>query len=409
MSSVGISLAECLSEMETGRSLDDCLARYGAQASELRALLTLSSDLRSIPVPHARPEAKAAQKQRMLAALEAKRTTPPSRLLLLDRLRAGLTIQPAFRWAAALAMVLVLLLSGGWASVTIADDSLPGDLLHPIKRAGEWVQISVAIDPVAKQQLREDFFWERLEETQSVLDLRRQTKVEFAGILTAVTDDFWQVEEFYVYLNSDTVILGNPELSRRVQVKAQAQNSGELVALRLQVEPVVEPGPRPNAEATLTPLSSPSPTPSPTQTPTLTMEEISGPAPTPSSTPAATPVRPADKPERELEPTNTPVPSWLQKFRRTPRPQSTSPMVVPSLTATPRERQRLYTRTPVPARVQPPVRTRQPEHTPKPKPEHTRMPEDPPPAKPERTREPEPERPRDPKPEQPRPRSTKRP
>ncbi len=220
MSSLGIALAECLSEMETGRSLDDCLAQYGAQASELHALLTLSNDLRSIPVPHARPEVKAAQKQRMLATLEAMPAAAPSRLVLFDRLRADLTVQPVFRWAAALVMVLVLLLSGGWASVTAADDSLPGDLLHPIKRAVEWVQISVAIDPVAKQQLREDFFWERIEETQNVLNQRRQTKVEFAGSLTAVTDDFWQVEEFYVYLNSDTVILGEPELRKRVQVKS---------------------------------------------------------------------------------------------------------------------------------------------------------------------------------------------
>ena len=78
MSSLDTALADCLSEMEAGRSMEDCLSQFSTQASELRTLLTLSNDVRNVPVPRARPEVKAAQRQRMLAALETGHDATPA-------------------------------------------------------------------------------------------------------------------------------------------------------------------------------------------------------------------------------------------------------------------------------------------------------------------------------------------
>lgn len=439
MSSLDTALANCLLEMAAGQSMEDCLSRFGEQAAELRTLLTLASDVRDVPVPRARPEARAAQQRNMMAALETMSTAPTSQPRLLERLQAGLGLRPALRWATVMTVVLILLVGGGWASVTAAANSLPGDILHPVKRAGEWVQISLTIDHGAREQLREEFFWERIEETQEILEEGRPTEVAFAGSLTELTDDFWRIEGFYVYLGPDTVILGEPAAGRQVQVRAQAQGDGELLALRLQVEIAAEPGQRPDSGASPTPTPMPTSSPSPMLSPIPTSSPPSGetadPEPTPSSTPAPTSVRPADREEKVSPATSTPVPTWLQRFRRTPHPRSTRPMAVPSLTPKPRERLRLRypttvasppkprlrtrmpedtpateplsTRTPVPTLSQPPSHTRQPE----PEPARTGMPEKPPSPKPEQTREPEPERPKDPGPEppRPRPRSTKRP
>jgi hypothetical protein len=245
--------------------------------------------------------------------------------------------------------------------------------------------------------------------------------------LTEMTDEIWQIEGFYVHLGPDTVILGEPVLGRRVQVRAQAQSNGELVALRLQVEPMGDPGQRPGDGGLSTSLPSPSPTPSPTPTLSPTTEELSDPVPVPSSTPAPTSARSTSREETSVAPIKTQVPTWLQRFRRTPQPRATRPLMVPSLTASPRERLRsaqstfvasptaqplrLRTRLPEdntpqagPPRTETPVPTLgQPVPT-QPQPERTSMPGDPPGAKPERTKEPEPERPRDPGPEPPRPR-----
>jgi hypothetical protein len=231
------------------------------------------------------------------------------------------------------------------------------------------------------------------------------------------------------------VIVGEPVLGRQVQVRAQAQSNGELVALRLQVELAADARQKPDGTASPIPESTPSYTPSVTPTASPVTGEASDPAPVPSSTTVPTLVRPADREETETPMTSTPVPAWLQKFRRTPQPGSTRPMAVPSLTTKPQEPQRSKhptgiasptqqqrhqrtpmfedtpaaglpgTRTPMPTLSQSPSHTRQPE------PARTGMPDKPQAPKPESTREPESDRPKDPRPEPPgpRPRSTKRP
>lgn len=284
------TLARCLSAMETGQSADDCLAPYGIQAAELRPLLALASDIRSVPVPRARPEARSALEQKMLAALDTRPSGPQVGPGRLQGLRAFWPPRPAFRWAAVMAAVLVLLLGGGWASVTVADRSLPGDLLHPLKLTHEWVQINLAIDPLVRQELRREFSRERLEEARGVLDQRRQTELEFAGELTLIADNRWKIEGFLVYLNSDTVVLGEPALGRQVRVKALATRDGELIARRLQVLQEAEPV-RPGSDRDPAPVkpSGTAPLPSPTNDPAPADGEGSIATSTPVSTPTPPP------------------------------------------------------------------------------------------------------------------------
>ena len=125
------ALDECLSLLSTDRAtLEECLARYPASASELRPLLEVAMDLRSLPGPASSPAAFDAGKRRMLEALAEKKgrqTTSPAPVTrhvgrivgLLKELVEGkgrpITWKPtpALPLAVASALVLILIAIGG--------------------------------------------------------------------------------------------------------------------------------------------------------------------------------------------------------------------------------------------------------------------------------------------------------
>lgn len=426
------TLARCLSAMEAGQSVDGCITSFGSQAAELRPLLALASDIRSIPVPRARPEARAALEQKMLAALDTLPSGARARPRRLPRLPAFWLPRPALRWAAIMAAVLILVLGGGWASVTAADHSLPGDLLHPIKLAHEWVQISLTVDPASKQQLRDEFSRERLEETTDVLDRQRQAEVEFAGELTLVADDRWRIEGFWVYLNPDTVVLGEPILGNRIQVRALAPGDGTLLAKWLQVVQEANQLPDPNLESRPAVPSGAAPLPSPTNTATPPAQTTATATSARTSTPSPSATEQGESETSLRQHSGFPTPSTLWYPQRTASPQPAGLTAEPGPTGAVQERvrperwataasatpmhssiergtpkagatqprtpgrtptatsQALRTRqnrsTPQPppaltsapeaqAATATPIQAREPEHTPQPSPEHTMEPE----------------------------------
>ncbi|RMF28163.1 MAG: hypothetical protein D6759_16395, partial [Chloroflexi bacterium] len=151
-------LEECLLQLRAGASVEECLARYPEQAEALRPYLTLMAEIRALPRPQARPEAVRAGRERMLAALAAKKQAapPPTLLERIGQFLGGLRpMAPA--WRAAVAMLLVVVVIGGSLSVVLASESLPGDPLYPVKRASEEVQLFLAFSPATRAQLLAHF------------------------------------------------------------------------------------------------------------------------------------------------------------------------------------------------------------------------------------------------------------
>nr|HID14241.1 hypothetical protein [Anaerolineae bacterium] len=120
-------LDECLTLLQSGQAtLDECLARYPDQAADLRPLLEMAIQVRHVPPLAPSPVAFDAGKRRMLQALAEKKRrqlvspSPFSRYagwietLFGRKERPAMQKRaPAFQFALAIALVLVLLVAGG--------------------------------------------------------------------------------------------------------------------------------------------------------------------------------------------------------------------------------------------------------------------------------------------------------
>jgi hypothetical protein len=154
-------LDRLITEVREGRSIDDCLSQYAEYAAELRPLLHLAKDISDLPKPEPDPEAvEATVKQAVGLAPEEKSAKRFS-------LREIFVLRPVMvRVFAVIVVVLVL----GVATVSLSANSLPGDVLYPVKIAAERVQLFLTIDNEGKARLHAIFAEERTEEFESLLE-----------------------------------------------------------------------------------------------------------------------------------------------------------------------------------------------------------------------------------------------
>ena len=132
---------ECLEAVLGGENMAFCLERFPAQAAQLKPFLETSAATLGALDFSPRPELKALARSRVLAA-KATATSIRGRV--------------AWGWGARLvtagvSLVLAVTLSGGLAMV--ADGSMPGQALYPVKLASEQVALTLTIGAEAKAEL----------------------------------------------------------------------------------------------------------------------------------------------------------------------------------------------------------------------------------------------------------------
>lgn len=135
-------LDECLERLfSKGETLEQCLASYPGQATELRPLLETALAAKQASAIEPRSEFKARARYEFrssLQGMEAKR---------------GLSFLEWWpRWATVVAIVLVLLLAGG-GTVTAASGSMPNGFLYPVKIASEQVRLTLTPSKLGKAEL----------------------------------------------------------------------------------------------------------------------------------------------------------------------------------------------------------------------------------------------------------------
>lgn len=158
----------CLEKMKGGIPLDKILMEYPDQREELKELLTVARDIENIPLPPVREEAVAFCLTKVSKALQSqKKQGWAAKIPRLHWPRLFYFPSPA--WAKALAFVFIVILIS-WSTISLSGDSIPDNLLYPVKLTTEKVRFYLTTDPEEKAELRLTYSEERMQELVRYLD-----------------------------------------------------------------------------------------------------------------------------------------------------------------------------------------------------------------------------------------------
>lgn len=134
-------LDECLDRLARGETLEQCLHSYPEQVAQLEPLLRMAQAVSKASAILPRSEFKARARYEFRSALQVEATKKRLPLFSLKR-----------RWAMALMVVSILLLSGGGVAMA-ASNSMPDSPLYPVKLATEQVQLTLTPSNMGKARL----------------------------------------------------------------------------------------------------------------------------------------------------------------------------------------------------------------------------------------------------------------
>ncbi|MDE2802743.1 MAG: DUF5667 domain-containing protein [Chloroflexota bacterium] len=151
------ALNDCLELIESGSTLEECLERYPEISDELAPLLSMALETQETagsvhPSPEAQRAGLGAITEAWAAMEERRRRRERGPWRLLRR-----------SWVLAVVGLLVLLF-GGWTTATVAQDSVPGDTLYPVKQTQERVLLLVVVTRSGKADLHARLAETRTEE-----------------------------------------------------------------------------------------------------------------------------------------------------------------------------------------------------------------------------------------------------
>ncbi|MBI4282906.1 MAG: hypothetical protein HY663_00380 [Chloroflexi bacterium] len=152
-------VTRCIDEILDGQSsLEDCLRRYPELADELRFSLAIATRMHEQRAVIS-PEFKRAARARLFLEDETQ-PLPKAHGSILDWLRPVTLL----RVPLAILVVVVALVGGGTTVVYASQNSLPGDVLYPMKIGSENVQLALTLDPESKARMSLKLAERRVEE-----------------------------------------------------------------------------------------------------------------------------------------------------------------------------------------------------------------------------------------------------
>ncbi len=213
----------CLEELNNGKPLPEVLAAYPEQAEELRPLLLMAVKVQSVPKPE--PSLNAMHN----ALVEAGRYIPAREKSFSFRLNLDWLFAPGLVLARAAAVLLIVTLLS-WSAVIASANAVPGDLLYPLKLAGEQIKLLLTIRPEGTAELRLTFSEERMKELlaryhkkgvvdnqliNAMLDEAKQALNEAAALPKAKQSLFYSKFNHFNSYQKDTLQSIQPYVSGR--------------------------------------------------------------------------------------------------------------------------------------------------------------------------------------------------
>ncbi len=160
-------LDDCIDELRKGGSVESILAKYPEYKSELKPLLELVQAMEQLPKPEPSADAVSAA---LVGIGEEIALLHPVEFPGLKKKRRSifgkLFQQPRLAWTLSAALALVLMFVG---ISTVSANSVPGDILYPLKLVTEKVSFLLAFSSERKAELRLTFSEQRTKEIRQVL------------------------------------------------------------------------------------------------------------------------------------------------------------------------------------------------------------------------------------------------
>lgn len=220
------ALQEALESLAQGKSIERALAPHGELASDLRPLLeaaTAAAALGHREVPEA---ALLRSRRRTLARAAGLMETAPRRPLL--RLVPRLAL---------LATALVVALAAGVDGIsTAAAQSIPGDILYPVKIVSEDLRLRLAAQPSERQSLEALYAQRRVDEVLRLLALGRELPLSFQASVDEIGPILWTVGGVPVRVSPETRVLGEILPGMTIEVEGLTQSDGTFLAHELHLE-----------------------------------------------------------------------------------------------------------------------------------------------------------------------------
>ena len=226
----------CLTAIrQDGRSIQDCLVPYPEQRRELEPLLRTAVRLKAAHTLHTSSDFRTESLQR-LKALAISKPKPRKNLWAIfftafNSRRKGspaLThLQPTFAYLFA-GLLLVIIIAIGLGMVAASAQALPGDILYPVKRAQEDLQLNLTLNVADKADLHLEFANRRLDEAAVLITQKRtisldQTLAEYSRHI--------QTEQAYLSPGSSLTPKQQSELADKV-VAVMTHSETSLTALK---------------------------------------------------------------------------------------------------------------------------------------------------------------------------------
>ncbi|MGD0752921.1 MAG: DUF5667 domain-containing protein [Anaerolineales bacterium] len=242
------ALDACLQKMDHGESLDSVLAGYPHLAAALRPLLITAVRARSASRESIPRTILLRQRSRGLA--------------LAEDLRQGKIHYKVYRRyfrpaVAVLSAIFILVMSSNGILVASAH-SIPGDTLYPLKRSVESTQLQLVSNLAQRHVLEQTFSERRVEETKSLITIRRIEDVDFTGVVTSQSGDEWLVSGIPVVITVQVDKDERIEIGDDIDVQGSTDITGTVKVIHLSLTKVsgAEEG---HLGLSSTPTSSPKP------------------------------------------------------------------------------------------------------------------------------------------------------
>ncbi len=207
-----------------------------AISEELDGLTSLISALSELGGEEATVESQNLSRTRTLSAAAALRESQPPRSLILPNI---------LRPIAVTAVMFTLVFLTGFGLIQVSAESIPGDVLYPIKRSAESLTSAVSRIRADSPKQTLDLNQRRIDEIHELLTLGRVADIQFDGVIEEIIDGVYIITGFPVHTDDTTLQIGIPQVEQRVRVLGTTTSNSIIAAkavlpLRLEVTGPVE-------------------------------------------------------------------------------------------------------------------------------------------------------------------------